>query len=102
MSSLLFSTGTLVLLHAAYSCLHFREIVKDLEESEDVFVEPRIPPLDVIVEVAIGFFLILVAELTRDGSRLQPITKTSAQRPMMAPPYKSREYDVYSTRGKAL
>lgn len=108
------ATGTLLILHAAYSLQHYRSLIQDLEESSsgvsiDVEVTDssiyRVPPLDVWVEMCLAFGLLLVAELTRPGSSLQPVavmSKGIKQKPMMAAPFVSRDFDIYKSRSRGL
>jgi len=113
LSSLLLSTGVLLFLHAAYSCLHYQELLLGLEESGlegggmGAASNSAVPPLDVCVEVLAGFCIILLSQLIRSGSALQPISNsdTSAKRPrqpLAAPPYRTLDFDIYSGRGKML
>jgi len=114
-SKILTATGALLMLHAAYSLQHYRSLVQDLEESAtgisiDVVMEAeagsgaaseyRIPPTDVYIEMLLSFVLLFVSELTRTGSSLQPVV--SPKKPMIAPPYVSRSFDIYTTRSKGF
>lgn len=106
-STILLFIGSVLVLHAAYSCLHYRELVTDLEESGQMLTETPASstsslPLDVVVELIIAFGLILCAELTRKGSGLQPVTSQMRTKPLMAPSYVSRDFDIYTTRGSAF
>ncbi|EEC45654.1 predicted protein [Phaeodactylum tricornutum CCAP 1055/1] len=102
-SKTLFATGTVLLLHAAYSCLHYRSLLQELEDAvlEDADSTHRLPPVDVWIEAISGFLILLVSELMRAGSGLHPISKTGGTR-LMAPSYQTRDFDIYSTRSKAL
>ena len=109
-STVLFAVGTILILHSAYSCSHYRELLQSLRDSgmeEDVLLhQPRLP-LDVWMEVAFGFGSILISELIRPGSALRPIQQTAASKrgqppPLMAPPYRTRDFDIYATRAKVL
>lgn len=114
-SKFLAIAGALLMLHAAYSLQHYRLLLQDLEESatgisSDVMMEEatgeaseyyqRIPPLDILIEMILSFVFLLVSELTRTGSSMQPVV--SPQKPMIAAPYVSRSFDIYSTRSKGL
>ena len=92
--------GSILFFHASYSCLHYRALLNDLEESGMLLEPQTLPPADVVMEVMIAFGLIMVGELVRTGSSLQPVV--GKKRPLMAPAYFSRDFDVYSTRGSAL
>ena len=102
-SQLLSITGAVLLIHAAYSCMTYRELVQELQESGAQNVpDPETPPLDVLIEVAVGFLSLLVAEFTREGSMLRPIRNYQNKFPLAAPVYKTRDFDIYTTRGKGL
>jgi Membrane magnesium transporter len=95
MLPLLSAIGVLVLLHSAYSCLHYRMLLLELE-SETV---SRKAPLDVWIEIGIALVLVLTGELTRSGSALYPVRqKGAARRPLAAPLYKTRDFDIYTTK----
>jgi len=79
------TTAWLLLFYAAYNAMHFQSLQI---ESDDVKL-----PLDVYIQVAAGFGLLLVAQLTDHTLYLQPIAK-----PLGPPPYISRDWDVYTTR----
>lgn len=116
-SSIIFASGTIVLLHSAYSCVHYRNLLQVYDEavsgiSTDVMEtsDMKIPPNDVLIESMIGFIFILFAELIRPGSNLQPAvavatkntTTTKKQQPLVAPAYMTRDFDIYHTRTRAL
>lgn len=117
MSSLnrvLTATGILLILHAAYSLQHYRSLIQDLEESAtgvstDVVEERsavyRIPPVDVWVEMLAAFAALLLSELTRTGSSLQPVSDDrggAPRRPMVAAPFVTRDFDIYASRGRGF
>jgi hypothetical protein len=100
--------GTLVLIHATYSCLHYRSVILELDNEATAESHP-LPPMDVWVEVVVGFLTLLVAELLRTGSSLQPVSNTSSssaskskKRALMAPAYQTRDFDIYAGRSKGL
>lgn len=96
-SQLLFATGSLLLLHAAYSCLHYRSLLKELDELESSV--HTVPPMDVYFEVLSGWILLFMAELIRDGSALQPVSRTKMS--LIAPAYITRDFDIYAGRAQA-
>jgi Membrane magnesium transporter len=119
MSQSLLVVGCVLIVHAAYSLQHFRSLVKDLVESStgvslDVeddsslssSVDYRMPPLDVWIELGIAFVILLTSELTRSGSSfpMAIVKKGDALRcknlipSVMAAPFMSRDYDIYTTR----
>lgn len=71
-----------------------------MEESGILLDNAADVPQDVIIETFIAFGIILLAELTRQGSNLQPVM--GKKRPLMAPLYRTRDFDIYTTRGSAL
>lgn len=120
-SKMLTATGALLILHAAYSLQHYRSLIQDLEEaatglSSEVIddgpggggaVVYRIPPTDVWVEMLLALAILLLAELTRAGSSLQPVSNKGGgggapPKPMMAAPFVTRDFDIYASRGRGL
>ena len=91
MPSLSSLAGGLLLLHAAYSCLHFRML--QYENSATT------TPKDVYLEAGLGWVLLLVGELTQRA--LYPI-QGGKRIQLVAPQYESRDFDIYSTRAKGL
>jgi hypothetical protein len=88
--------GAVLMAHAAYSTLHFRSILHDLGD-----VQEPIPPMDVYVELAISFLLLLVGQLI-DMGRLQSADVFSPNRtPLAAPAYRTRNFDIYEYRSTA-
>jgi hypothetical protein len=91
--------GMIVLLHAAYSNLHYRSILSS--STLDVLqygINPASPPIDVVIEVLIGFSLCLMATLIGSG----PFTKVTGEgrNQIKAPPHISRDFDLFCTRAK--
>mmetsp|Transcript_6780 Transcript_6780/g.14154 ORF Transcript_6780/g.14154 Transcript_6780/m.14154 type:complete len:113 (-) Transcript_6780:92-430(-) len=107
-SQFLLFLGIVLILHSAYSCLHYRELLRDLEESglgEEEQEQHALPPVDVWVEVLTGALVVLFSELVRSGSSLQPVTaKGGGQKlkPMVAPAYRTRDFDIYTSRARAF
>ena len=75
------------------------------------FIEPtvtyRIPPLDIYVELAIAFIMLLVSEFLRSGSSMQRAVsvrgeKTKPGKPVIGAPFISRDFDIYTTRKAKL
>ena len=120
-------TGAILMLHAAYSCMHYRSILQDLdlvatsssgsdgqhqdetETSSSSSETMMIPPIDVYIEVVIAFLLILLGELYGIGS-LQSVELVSVsaeenevkRKSLTAPAYRTRDFDIYNNRSKAL
>jgi hypothetical protein len=116
-STFLLTTGTALLLHAAYSCLHYRLLVRDLQDSGVLIMEtsdgphaatdaslsshegtggasfaslsPSLPPWDVWMEISLAFLTILLSEFCRSGSSLQTVT-TSKDNKQQQPQYARR------------
>lgn len=101
-ASILKATGAVLMLHAAYSCMHYRSILSDL----DLLETTSGAPTDVVIEVGLAFFLILVGELIGMGplSSVEVVggsTKTK-KKTLLAHPHTTRDFDVYSNRSKVL
>lgn len=99
--------GTILLLHAAYSCLHFKALLQELDISLDDEDDGsrRVPPPDVVVECALALVVVLVGQLLQSGSAWQPCITTNAgekRRPLAAPAFQTRDFDVYSDRAAAI
>lgn len=90
-------TGAALLLHSAYSCLHYRTLVSEL----DVMEEVNIPPLDVMLECVGGFFLLLITQLFFASGALVPVNKKKKQS-LVAPAYKTRDFDIYANRAHVM
>jgi hypothetical protein len=106
-SQFLSVAGSLLLLHAAYSCLIYRELVQELQLESGGAQEVTVPPLDVYVEVALGFVSLLLSEFIREASLLRPIqsyqsSSSKNNTPLMAAVYMTREFDIYATRARGL
>ena len=122
-------TGAVLMLHAAYSCMHYRSILQDLDlvttsssgsdgqhqdyetetssSSETTTETMMIPPIDVYIEVVVAFVLILLGELYGIGSLQSVELVVSAEnevkrKSLVAPAYRTRDFDIYNTRSKAL
>ena len=105
---LLKAKGAFLMLHAAYSCMHYRSLLQDL----DLLDTTSESPLDVYVEVGLAFFLILIGELMSMGplssvevvfdNATSSTTNTKKKTPLAAHPHKTRDFDVYSNRSKLL
>ena len=124
-NSILTTVGCLLIIHSAYSCLHYRSLalVADLPDTSS-------PPIDVIIEVIIGFVTCLVGQLmcgsfhrvrsVPGGSLLGGFPKSKGggssssrhhrqyiQGEIVAPVYRTRDFDLFTTaaasrRSKAL
>mmetsp|Transcript_14829 Transcript_14829/g.26938 ORF Transcript_14829/g.26938 Transcript_14829/m.26938 type:complete len:116 (-) Transcript_14829:325-672(-) len=101
--SILTTIGVLLIFHSTYSCLHYRSLAMaaDLSTSS--------PPADVVIEVFLGFLLCLVGQLlcgpfhqvrVSGGSLLGSIQKSRGE--IIAPAYRTRDFDLFATRAKAL
>jgi hypothetical protein len=91
--------GWVLMTHAAYSCLHYRGILLDYDLQEAV----SIPPMDVYIEVGAAFVSLLIGELIGSGSlQSVEVLGTQKRRPLVAPAYKTRDFDIYENRAKVL
>jgi hypothetical protein len=97
-SSLPTGLGFLLMIHAAYSCLHYRSILKDLDLEESF----AIPPMDVYVEVGISFAALLLGQLWGVGSFQSVDVFAKSHRPLVAPVYRTRDFDIYEHRSKVI
>jgi Membrane magnesium transporter len=94
-------TGFLILFHAAYSCLHFKSLLQDLDISvEDGF--RTVPPLDVQLECLLGMLLVFVGQLLGPGRGTWQPCLTTARRPLAAPAYKTRDFDIYADKSRIV
>jgi hypothetical protein len=120
--------GSALILHSAYSLLHYRELLQELQDSSvgssatapapsstgagdlGYLSQPPDLPADVLIEVFLGFVSLLVSEMVRPASALRPVSIAassgtsgdSKRNQAVAPVYVSRDFDVYSTRAKVL
>eukprot|EP00569_Conticribra_weissflogii_P009987 CAMPEP_0171361742 /NCGR_PEP_ID=MMETSP0879-20121228/2180_1 /TAXON_ID=67004 /ORGANISM="Thalassiosira weissflogii, Strain CCMP1336" /LENGTH=114 /DNA_ID=CAMNT_0011868477 /DNA_START=284 /DNA_END=628 /DNA_ORIENTATION=- len=95
------SAGVLFILHSTYSCLQYRSlaVAADLPDTSS-------PPLDVVLEVFLGFFLCLVGQLMCGPfHEVRMAGGSSVKRnrvEIVAPPFRSRDFDLFTTRAKSL
>ena len=95
-SSILTTVGVLLMAHAAYSTLHFRSILQDLGD-----VNEPIPPLDVYVELVLSFVILFVGQLMATGSLQSADVFSPNRKPLAAPLYRTRKFDIYLHAVKA-
>lgn len=114
-NSILTTVGCLLILHSAYSCLHYRSLalVADLNDTSS-------PPVDVIIEVILGFGTCLVGQLmcgpfhrvrVTGGPLLGGLPKTKGSGDcqyryhihgeIVAPVYRTRDFDLFSPSAAA-
>ena len=118
-NSKLTAIGTILILHSTYSCLHYRSLAIAANLLPDITSSP---PIDVLIEVWVGFILCLIGQLTYYGPFHQvrrkaiggtallqndvEILRSSNGRWVMneiiAPTYRTRDFDMYNTRVRAL
>jgi hypothetical protein len=96
MASLLSILGGLLMAHAAYSTLHYRSILLDLGD-----VGEPIPPLDVYVELGLSFTMLLVGQFMNMGGLQSVDVMAQGRKPLVAPQYRTRNFDIYEYRTKA-
>jgi hypothetical protein len=98
----LFAIGAVLIIHAAFSCLHYRSLLKELGEEDASSASHKLPPNDVWVQVIVGYLMVLLSELLRGGRSLRLINSVDQSRPLAAPVYRTRDFDIYATRNKVL
>mmetsp|Transcript_17991 Transcript_17991/g.49917 ORF Transcript_17991/g.49917 Transcript_17991/m.49917 type:complete len:109 (-) Transcript_17991:739-1065(-) len=103
--TLMTALAAAMMMHAAYSCLHYRAILEDLDLLEDGSGY-SIPPKDVYVEVALAFGILLFAEMSKMGSFQSVEVNVKEGQPkhrrLEAPSFRTRKFDVYNHRAKML
>ena len=95
--------GIIILLHSAYSCLHYRSIIST--SSLDDFLQEKgynvsSPPKDVIIEVLIGFICCLFGQLLQVGKFLPVVGSERVE--LRAPVHVTRDFDLFCTRMKIV
>ena len=103
MALLVTSLGVGIVLHSTYSCLHYRSLAlaADIQDASS-------PPVDVVIEVMLGFALCLVGQLMCGPFHQVRITgKTQGRgqekrREIVAPAYRTRDFDRFTTRVRAM
>ncbi len=95
--------GIIILLHSAYSCLHYRSIISS--SSLDDFLLSKgysvsSPPKDVVIEVLVGFFLCLLGQIIAAGKFLPVVG--SGRMELRAPAHVSKDFDLFCTRAKII
>lgn len=112
-NSILTTLGCLLIIHSAYSCLHYRSLtlVADLPDTSS-------PPIDVSIEVILGFVTCLAGQLmcgpfhkvrVIGGPLLGglPQSKKSGnshgyiQGEIVAPIYRTRDFDLFNISSAA-
>mmetsp|Transcript_19306 Transcript_19306/g.27158 ORF Transcript_19306/g.27158 Transcript_19306/m.27158 type:complete len:113 (+) Transcript_19306:165-503(+) len=99
-SRILSPLGAIILLHSAYSCLHYRSILSSSTVDLPSDLYSSSPPQDVVVECIAGFVLCLLGQLSQAGS-LQVI-RGEGRIEMQAPSFKTRDFDIFNTRAKVI
>mmetsp|Transcript_40455 Transcript_40455/g.121894 ORF Transcript_40455/g.121894 Transcript_40455/m.121894 type:complete len:114 (-) Transcript_40455:519-860(-) len=99
LQSFLSTAGALLMLHSAFSCLHYRTILLSAGDVPPGYSTTK-PPSDVVIEVLVGFALCLIGQLAC-GPFLEVRASTKG-REVAAPPYRTRDFDIYNNRGKAI
>jgi Membrane magnesium transporter len=102
-------TGFVLLLHAAYSCLHFKSLLQELDIEVDAgFGGRTVPPLDVQVECLVALLIVFAGQLLGPGQGTwQPCLTTTSitgakRRPLAAPAYITRDFDIYADRSRVV
>jgi hypothetical protein len=114
-----------LILHAAFSLQHYRALMQDILEDNaslpnslistttttgaaavqhkdhDIATHIAIP-LDIWLEISIGYGILVVSELWSRGSMQPVLSKGRRPRPIVAPVYRTRDFDIYETRARGL
>jgi Membrane magnesium transporter len=100
--------SVVLILHAAFSLQHYRSFMQDILEDNKsaIIVEDAHNisiPVDIWVELTLGFLILAISELSTRGSMLQPVL-CKGKRPaiFVAPPFVTRDFDIYETRARGL
>jgi len=97
--SIITTIGVILILHSAYSCLHYRSlaIVADIPDTSS-------PPLDVVIEVILAFGLCLLGQLMCGTFHQVKVSSKEGKRrvEIVAPAYRSRDFDLFTTKARAL
>ena len=101
-SSLVPQLGIVLVLHSAYSCLHYRWILSQssLADVHEASYNDSSPPRDVVIECLAGFLLCLLGELM-NKSHFLPIVGEN-RKDLTAPLHRTREFDLFSTRASIV
>mmetsp|Transcript_8119 Transcript_8119/g.13446 ORF Transcript_8119/g.13446 Transcript_8119/m.13446 type:complete len:108 (-) Transcript_8119:144-467(-) len=94
--SIITTIGVILVLHSAYSCLHYRSlaIVADIPDTSS-------PPLDVVIEVILAFGLCLLGQLMCGSFHEVKVGKKQRVE-IVAPAYRTRDFDLFNTKARAL
>lgn len=96
--SLLNILGVCLIIHSAYSCLHFRSLHPSTSSSLLSSSSSK-PPLDVTVEVLLGFVFCMIGQLQSAGEFLDVrVNAKNPKRELRAPSHRTRDFDTYNTR----
>mmetsp|Transcript_33836 Transcript_33836/g.69078 ORF Transcript_33836/g.69078 Transcript_33836/m.69078 type:complete len:114 (-) Transcript_33836:397-738(-) len=90
--------GALLVMHSAYSCLHYRTLLISAGDVPPGHSTTK-PPPDVVVEVLVGFALCIIGQLAC-GPFLE-VRASAGNGRASAPPYRSRDFDIYNNRSRA-
>lgn len=93
--SIMTSLGAILVFHSAYVCLQYRSLLLELDLSET----HKLPPIDVYMELGVGFLLCLVGQLLFVGNCIEV---TGFGRSLKAPAYRTRDFDIYINRAAVL
>ncbi|KAI5665270.1 hypothetical protein M9H77_24593 [Catharanthus roseus] len=86
--------GVLIFFHAAYSTVQYRALLKITEE------EFSGPPMNVVIELLVGFVLCMWAGLTVPGKFLSILPYSEENRVVALPA--NTDFMIFNHRGKAL
>ena len=98
-SSIVTTIGVTLILHSAYSCLHYRSLAKvaDIPDTSS-------PPVDVVIEVILAFGLCLLGQLMCGTFHQVKVSSKDGKRKVeiVAPAYRTRDFDLFTTKTRAL
>jgi hypothetical protein len=97
--------GIIILLHSAYSCLHYRSIISSSALLDHDFLLEKgyneaSPPTDVIIEVIVGFVCCLFGQILAVGNFIPVVGNGRVQ--LRAPAHVSTDFDLFCTRAKVI
>lgn len=100
-NTLAVTVSAVLILHAAFSLQHYRSLMQDILEDATANPDVASIPMDIWIELGLGYVLLMISELSR-GSMQPVISKGERPKAIFAPPFVTRDFDLYTTRAKGL